>query len=284
VPNTRDAPGTASGALSPAEPGAVADGAVPPGDGPWRIGDLARESALSVRNIREYQDRGLLPAPRRDGRVAWYDEEHLVRLRLISRLLDRGYTIAVIRDLLDAWSAGRDLHDVLGLETTVSRPWTDEEPGRATLLQLRRRFRGQLTPGRLRRTVRLGLVVPSGAAFTIPSPRLLDAGTDLVAAGIPLATVLDMVERVQRDLRSPADRFVRMVFDQLLPPDSPEGLPTGDELPEVTRTVEKLRPHAQLAVSALFARAMRSAVDDAVDAVARRALAGHDAAEGRGAS
>jgi len=253
------------------------------GSGAMRIADLARASSLSVRNIREYQDRGLLPPPRRDGRVAWYDEDHLVRLRLISRLLDRGYTIAVIRDLLDAWSAGRDLHDVLGLETTVSRPWTDEEPGRATLLQLRRRFRGQLTPGRLRRAVRLGLVEPSGATFTVPSPRLLDAGTDLVAAGVPLATVLDLVERVQRDLRSPADRFVRMVLDQLIPPGTPGGLPPGDELPEVTRTVETLRPHAQLAVSALFARAMRAAVDDAVDRVAGRALAGPDAHEDRGA-
>jgi DNA-binding transcriptional MerR regulator len=256
-----------------------------PGAGPWRINDLARESGLSVRNIREYQDRGLLPPPRRAGRVAWYDEDHLVRLRLISRLLDRGYTIAVIRDLLDAWSAGRDLHDVLGLETTVSLPWTDEEPGRATLLQLRRRFRGQLTPGRLRRAIRLELVVPAGTSFTIPSPRLLDAGTALVAAGIPLATVLDMVERVQRDLRSPANRFVRMVFDKLLPPGIPDGLPAGDELPEVTRKVDTLRPHAQLAVSALFARAMRDAVDDAVDDVARRALTARpDAAEDRGAS
>jgi len=248
-----------------------------------RIADLARASSLSVRNIREYQDRGLLPPPRRDGRLAWYDEEHLVRLRLISRLLDRGYTTAVIRDLLDAWSAGRDLHDVLGLETTVSRPWTDEQPGRATLLQLRRRFRGQLTPGRLRRTVRLGLVEPSGAGFTVPSPRLLDAGTDLVAAGIPLATVLDLVERVQADLTLPADRFVRMVVDRLIPPGTPGGLPPGDELPEVTRTVETLRPHAQLAVTALFARAMRSAVDDAVDRIAGRALARTDAQEDRGA-
>ena len=248
-----------------------------------RIADLARASSLSVRNIREYQDRGLLPPPRRDGRLAWYDEEHLVRLRLISRLLDRGYTIAVIRDLLDAWSAGRDLHDVLGLETTVSRPWTDEQPGRATLLQLRRRFRGQLTPGRLRRAVRLGLVEPSGAGFTVPSPRLLDAGTDLVAAGIPLTTVLDLVEHVQADLAVPADRFVRMVLDQLIPPGTPDGLPRGDELPEATRTVETLRPHAQLAVTALFARAMRSAVDDAVDRIAGRALAGADAQEDRGA-
>ena len=253
------------------------------GSGVMRIADLARASSLSVRNIREYQDRGLLPPPRRDGRVAWYGEDHLVRLRLISRLLDRGYTIAVIRDLLDAWSAGRDLHDVLGLETTVSRPWTDEQPGRATLLQLRRRFRGQLTPARLRRAVRLRLVEPSGAAFTVPSPRLLDAGTDLVAAGVQLTTVLDLVERVQGDLRVPADRFVRMVLDQLIPPGTPDGLPPGDELPEVTRTVETLRPHAQLAVTALFARAMRSAVDDAVDRIAGRALAGGDAHEDLGA-
>lgn len=253
------------------------------GSGGMRIADLARASSLSVRNIREYQDRGLLPPPRRDGRVAWYDDDHLVRLRLISRLLDRGYTIAVIRDLLDAWSDGRDLHDVLGLETTVSRPWTDEQPGRATLLQLRRRFRGQLTPGRLRRAIRLGLVEPSGAGFAVPSPRLLDAGTDLVEAGIPLATVLDLVERVQGDLRSPADRFVRMVVDQLIPPGTPAGLPAGDELPQVTATVETLRPHAQLAVAALFARAMQSAVDDAVDRIAGRALGAADPQEDRGA-
>jgi DNA-binding transcriptional MerR regulator len=238
----------------------------------YRIAELARMSEVSVRNIREYQDRGLLPAPRKNGRVVLYDEEHLVRLQLIVRLLNRGYTIAVIKDLLEAWAAGRDLNDVLGLETMVSAPWTEEEPGRISMLSLRRRFKGQLTPPRLRRAVRLGLITPAGAHFDVPSPRLLDAGTDLVAAGIPLKTVLDLVERVKGDLQSPADRFVTMVFDALLPPDSPEGLPRGEELRRVTEAIDGLRPHAQRAVAALFAQAMTTSVDAAVDAVAGRAL------------
>lgn len=64
--------------------------------GEYRINDLARESAIPVRNIRLYQERRILPPPVRRGRVGWYSEAHLARLRLIARLLDRGYSLAHI--------------------------------------------------------------------------------------------------------------------------------------------------------------------------------------------
>ena len=45
----------------------------------YRIDDLARAAGTSVRNVRYYQDGGMLPPPRRQGRVALYSEAHLAR-------------------------------------------------------------------------------------------------------------------------------------------------------------------------------------------------------------
>src|SRR5438309_572599 len=46
----------------------------------YRIDELAREAGTTVRNVRAYQDRGLLPPPRRSGRVGLYtDARQLAR-------------------------------------------------------------------------------------------------------------------------------------------------------------------------------------------------------------
>ncbi|WP_346776731.1 MerR family transcriptional regulator [Streptomyces sp. HNM0574] len=106
----------------------------------YRIEDLSRRSGATVRTIRAYQDRGLLPKPTRRGRANVYDDTHLARLRQIADLLDRGYTLASIKELLEAWDEGRGLGGVLGLVTEVEGPWTDEEPGRLTRAELTAMF------------------------------------------------------------------------------------------------------------------------------------------------
>ncbi|MFF3554525.1 MerR family transcriptional regulator [Streptomyces tsukubensis] len=85
----------------------------------YRIEDLAQLSGATVRTIRAYQDRGLLPKPERRGRSNVYGAAHLTRLRQIAGLLDRGYTLASIRELLEAWDTGRGLGGVLGLVAGV---------------------------------------------------------------------------------------------------------------------------------------------------------------------
>jgi len=82
----------------------------------YRIDELARLAGTTVRNVRAYQDRGLLPPPRRSGRVGLYTRQHLARLELITRLLERGYTLANIGELISAWEAGTDVAGLLGLE------------------------------------------------------------------------------------------------------------------------------------------------------------------------
>src|ERR1700755_2542789 len=84
--------------------------------------ELARAAGTTVRNIRSYQDRGLIDPPERRGRVGIYTQTHLGRLRLIHHLLARGYTLANIMELLKAIVEGHDLRSILGLETAISSP------------------------------------------------------------------------------------------------------------------------------------------------------------------
>src|SRR5687767_6596864 len=67
----------------------------------YRVDELAARCGMSVDTIRFYQSGALLPPPQREGRIAWYTQEHLERLRRIRQLKTKGFTLASIRRLLD---------------------------------------------------------------------------------------------------------------------------------------------------------------------------------------
>ncbi|MGE8489571.1 MAG: MerR family transcriptional regulator, partial [Paraburkholderia nemoris] len=94
----------------------------------YTVDELARVSDTTVRNVRAYQDRGLLEPPEKRGRVGVYDDTHVSRLKLINHLLTRGYTLANIQDLIMAVDEGHDLRSILGLETAIGSRWSRERP------------------------------------------------------------------------------------------------------------------------------------------------------------
>ncbi|EYT61735.1 MerR family transcriptional regulator [Dietzia sp. UCD-THP] len=85
-----------------------------------RIDELAATSGTTVRNIRVYQERGLLQPPIRKGRTALYGPDHRSRLEMVLRLLNRGYTFATIRELLIAERHGFTLAELLEVESVRS--------------------------------------------------------------------------------------------------------------------------------------------------------------------
>ena len=178
----------------------------------YRIDDLARAAGTTVRNVRVYQDRGLLPPPRREGRTGVYSEAHLARLRLIGSLLEKGYTFAHIGEFLEAWQRGRNLTDLLGLEEVLTTPWSDEVDDYVTAEELVELFGAdQLDEAAMQQSLDQQLVVPDGDRFRVPSPRLLHAGSELVKAGIPLSVVLGLSAQLAQDMDRSARRLVGAV-------------------------------------------------------------------------
>jgi len=221
----------------------------------YRIDELAREAGTTVRNVRAYQDRGLLPPPRRSGRVGLYTDAHLARLRLIGQLLERGFTLGNIAELITAWERGQDLGELLGLEAELVQPWSDEVAATISLDDLNELF-GQ-DDDALREAVKLGLLEPDedGEAFRVPSPRLLHAGAELVAAGIPLEAVLNHARQLARDTDRIAARFVELVSANVFEPYGDRPFPAKD-VPRLAELLRRLRPLAQTTVDAYLARAM----------------------------
>src|SRR5258708_13038196 len=95
----------------------------------YRIEQLARSAGVAVDTIRFYQGKGLLEAPRREGRVTWYAESHLARLRRIKELQQQGFTLTVIQRFLTGELERSDE----ALVAAVTRP---EAPQTLTLSEL----------------------------------------------------------------------------------------------------------------------------------------------------
>lgn len=216
-----------------------------------------------MRNVRAYQDRGLLPPPRLQGRVGLYDDSHLARLRLIGQLLGRGHTLATIAELISAWERGRDIRDLLGLEKVLTDPWSDEIADHVDAAELAEIFGidpdGEDASALLRLAEEHGFLEAEGAdRFKVPSPRLLHVGAELVAAGIPLPAVFEIAGRIREDCTVIARRFVDLAREHGNL--RPEQLLTREDISEAAAYVQRLRPLAQLAVEGLLARCMEAEV------------------------
>lgn len=231
------------------------------GPGPeYRIEDLAHHSGATVRTIRAYQDRGLLPKPQRRGRSNVYGDSHLARLRQIAELLDRGYTLASIKELLEAWDAGRGLGGVLGLVAEVSGPWTDEEADRISRAELDARFGGVPDDEAVADAVALGVlerVAGSDDEFMVPSPQELAVAVELHAAGVPLKAISIHLRELRGQVEHIASRFLEFTTEHVFARYLGPAQPTDAHVAEAASLVRRLRPLAQQSVDAELARAMR---------------------------
>ena len=226
-----------------------------------RIEDLAHLSGTTVRTIRAYQDRGLLPRPERRGRANIYTDAHLARLHQIADLLDRGYSLAAIKELLEAYDSGRGLGGVLGLVAEVDGPWTDEETGRISRAELDARFGGVPDESAVAEAVELGVLRPvpgDDDSFLVPSPQELAVAAELHAAGVPLSAISGHLRELRGQVEHIAARFLEFTTEHVFArylrgPDRP----TDAEAAEAAALVRRLRPLAQQTVDAELARAMR---------------------------
>lgn len=188
-----------------------------------------------------------------------YGDAHLTRLRRISDLLDRGYTLASIKELLDAWDAGRGLGGVLGLVAEVHGPWTDERADRISRAQLVARFGGIADEQAIAEAVELGVLepVPGEDEFVVPSPQELAVAVELYAAGVPLSAIAAQLREVRGQVEQIASRFLEFTTEHVFARWLGHRPPSDADAADAASMVRRLRPLAQQTVDAELARAMR---------------------------
>ncbi len=196
------------------------------------IDGLARHAQLPVRTIREYHSMRLLPPPERRGRVGIYGSDHIDRLNLIGRLQRRGYSLAGIRDLLQAWDAGTGLTAVLGVE--AGQAALDETPMRLSRAELSDRFPA-LAGQRFDHACAAGLVQPSGADFLVRSPALLALVADGTGNGVAVDDMLDLAATLRREISSLALALADVIADRLILPQLRAGQQPADLAPLLQR-------------------------------------------------
>jgi len=223
------------------------------------IDQLAQATGLTVRNVRNYQSRGLIPPPQVQGRVGYYGTEHLARLQLIRELQLQGFNLTAISHVLE--EARGSGEDVLGFTRSLMAPFETETPEIVERTELIRRLGGDVDPKLIAKAEKLGLVIAIAKdSFEVPSPTLLAAGERLVALGVPLEAALDTMDQLERNTQRIAQTFVQMFLEFIWKPFDDAGRPEAD-WPAVRAALDQLRPLASETLLAGFAPTMTRAVE-----------------------
>jgi DNA-binding transcriptional MerR regulator len=220
---------------------------------------LSRETGMTVRNIRAHQARGLLPPPEVRMRVGYYGPEHVARLKLIQELQADGFNLKGIKRLLQETHGTAERF--LGFKHAIEAPFATEEPQVFTLEELTERFAEDAGPEALEKAQRLGALIPLGDdRFEAPSPSLLDAAEEAMAAGIPLHAALSTFGRMRRACESVARTFVELFMEEVWKPFERAGFPE-ERWSDIGAALEALRPLASKALLATFQQTMTGEVE-----------------------
>ena len=227
--------------------------------GEYRIEELARIAGTTTRNIRVYRDRGLVPPPMRVGRIALYNDTHLTRLRLITSMLDRGYTLAHVHEMLSAWEEGKDLGDVLGLETALVGTWAAEKPETRRLADVQRLIDDEAAFTRL---VDLHLIKVEGDRATLLRPKLIDAFNEIRGYGIDLDKLIDLHELISPLVDEIGGILVQAGAEHVAEVIKPgEALPQDTEVAELITMLVRFRTQAVASVAGTLASSIESRIE-----------------------
>lgn len=230
--------------------------------GEYRIDELARLGGTTTRNVRVYRDRGLLHPPLRVGRIALFNDTHLTRLRLITSLLDRGYNIAHVNEMLSTWEQGKDIGDMLGLESAIAGSWATEKPQRMALADARDTIGDDAAFDRM---VELDIIRVEGEQATVVRPTLVEAFTEIHRYGVSYDKLIGIHEQVSPLLDQISAILVQAGVEEVVDKINPgAAMPDDVKVAELITTLVRFRTQAVKAVSATLAFSVESAVETTV--------------------
>lgn len=221
----------------------------------YRLEELASAAGVSARNIRAYRERGLLDAPRREGRSAFYDDHHLSQLRIISDLLRQGYTSAHIAEFFERTREGHDLAEVLGLHQAIfgRRPVTA-----AAVLDV------APDDDDAQRLIAHGLARVADGKVTLIDPGVADVVTHATDQRAYLRTILRMADGAAAALEEVAAAVIRAWEASIVDRFGTNYVPRPEHIAELRRMISDHRTLGSRVVADQLAMALQRRLVEAV--------------------
>lgn len=219
------------------------------------VDELAARAGVTVRTIRFYSTRGLLPPPQiGPRRVGRYGPEHLSRLALIEELQSQGMTLAAIERYVQQLPDDLTSHE-LAIHRALVASWMPDTADEVTREQLRRRCGRDLADGDVERLRAMSVLEPTDdPEVFLVDPGLLPLGVRLLDVPISLEAIL-AARRVLLEHTTQAARELSQLFrDEVWQPYRAQ-----DPAPEQVEHMKSLSAHMQpLVVQALLTAFQRS--------------------------
>jgi DNA-binding transcriptional MerR regulator len=180
------------------------------------IDGLAAVTGMTVRNTRYYASLGLLPAPIRRGRMAYYGPEHVARLELVRALQDHGFTLAAIERYL-AGVPMTSTAEELAVHRALLTAWKPAQWSPTTLGELAERAGRPLTEADVDWLLSAGAVrrrAPGdGALEALP---LVDLAVEALTLDLPIEAIVDANSAVRRHMSELADELTQILRDRVV--------------------------------------------------------------------
>lgn len=238
-------------------------------DGKMTIGELARRTGMTIRNIRAHQTRGLLPPPEVHGRTGYYGEAHVARIELTREMQAEGLNLEAIRRFLEGTDGSQEIVD---FARAIRAPFEDETPEIFEADEIAADWGlTKIDPKMVRRSEGLGVLreLPDGKIEVI-SPRLHRAATEMIGFGVSAQAGLVLADQLHKHAEGAARAYVDLFTKEIWEPFDRAGRPEED-WPKVIEALERLRPLASGALQAMFQITMSEATEKAAEQTLRNA-------------
>ena len=217
------------------------------------LDELTERVGMSVRNIRFYTSKGLVPPPIRRGRSGYYSADHVARLQLVQELQGHGFTLSAIERYVAGIPADASPEDI-ALHRTMLAPWMADSWEELTRAALEQRAGRPLSDADLETLAALGVVEPAGRGAYRASMSQLGVGLGLLDLGYPVEAARAAAAVYASHGRAIAEELYELFRTKVWPVYKEQGV-TPETIQEV---VERLKP---LSIASLV-QAYESGMDE----------------------
>ncbi len=201
------------------------------------VEQFAERHDVTVRTLRYYASLGLLPAPERRGRFAYYGPVHAARLRLVLELQQRGMSMAGIERALAPIADDASAED-LTIHQAMLSTWTLGVPEVLDRVELDRRAGRELTDDEVRVLVDTGVLERIGRTFSPLDG--FDISVELLGLGVPAEVIVEAGQTIGRQMTILARDLTRILKEHVIEPYRAEPR-TPEEAEQLARVVGRLR-------------------------------------------